>query len=129
MYDYLESLEKIAAGPNMSSTQPHTAQEAQVQSLKQEVFELEVLNRHIKHENEALKEQSRLDKIIHGNTMLHLGLWQKKNRKLKRKCRRLSRAFINLKFRCLMRKPRMLAPPKKKRRGLDVLVEVSEHMD
>ena len=48
VYDYLEYLEKIAAGSSTSSTLPHTAQETQVQSLKQEVFELEVLNRHIK---------------------------------------------------------------------------------
>ena len=48
MYDYLESLEKTTTGPSTSSIQPHTAQEALVQSLKQEVFELEVLNRHIK---------------------------------------------------------------------------------
>jgi len=76
-----------------------------------------------------LKEQSRLDKIIHDNTMLHLGLWQKKNRKLKKKSRRLSRALINLKFRCLMRKPRMTAVPIKKKRRLDVLADVSEHMN
>ena len=118
VYDYLESLEKTTAGPSTSSTLPHTAQEAQVQSLKQEVFELEVLNRHIKQENEELKEQSRLDKIIHENTMLHLGLWQKK-------CRKMSRELISLKFRCLMRKPRMVVVPRKRRRGLDVLVEAS----
>ena len=75
MYEYIESLEKIAIGPSNSSTQPHTSQEALFQSLKQEVFELEVLNRDFKNENESLKEQSRLDKIIHDNTMLHLGLW------------------------------------------------------
>ena len=129
MYDYIESLERTATGPSTSSTQPHTAQEALVQSLKQEVFELEVLNRHIKNENEALKEQRRLDKIIHDNTMLHLGLWHKKNRKLKKKCKKISRALINLKFRCLMKKPRMLAAPRKRRRGLDVLAEVSGHMN
>ena len=101
--------------------------DAQVQSLKQEVFELEVLNRHIKQENGALKEQSKVDKIIHDNTMLHLGVWQKKNKKLKKKCRKLSRELINLKFRCLIRKPRMVVAPRKKRRGLDVLAEASEH--
>jgi len=129
MYDYIESLEKTSIGSSTSSTQPHTTQEALVQSLKQEVFQLEVLNSHIKQENEALKEQSILDKIIHDNTMLHLWLWQKKNRKLKRKCRKLSKALINLKFICLMSKPRMLAAPKKKTRGLDVLADVLEHMD
>ena len=55
VYDYLESLEKTVAGP--STTLPHMTPDAQVQSLKQEVFELEVLNMHIKQENEALKEQ------------------------------------------------------------------------
>ena len=76
-----------------------------------------------------MKEQSRLDKIIHDNTMLHLGLWQKKNGKLKKKSRRLSRALINLKFKCLMRKPRMTVVPRKKKRRLDVLAEVSKHMN
>ena len=70
-----------------------------------------------------------MDKIIHDNTMLHLGLWQKKNRKLKKKCKKISIALINLKFRCLMKKPRMLAAPRKRRRGLDVLAEVSRHMN
>lgn len=124
LYNYLESLEQSAAGP--STTLPL---DAQVQSLKQEVFELEVLNRHIKQENEALKDQSKVDKIIHDNTMLHLELWQKKNRKLKKKCKKLSRALINLKFKCLVRKPRTILASKRKRRGLDVLAEASEHMD
>jgi len=93
------------------------------------VFELKVLNKHIKQENEALKEQRKVEKIIHDNTMLHLGLWQKKNKKLKKKCRKLSRELINLKFRCLIRKLRMVVAPIKKRRGLDVLAKASEHMD
>ena len=50
VYDYIESLERTTTGPSTSSTQPHTAQEDLVQSLKQEIFELEVLNRHIKNE-------------------------------------------------------------------------------
>ena len=86
------------------------------------MFELEVLNRHIKQENGALKEKRKVDKIIHDNTMLHMGLWQKKFRKL-------SRELINLKFRCLIRKPRMVVAPRKKRRGLDVLAEASEYID
>ena len=79
MYDYIETLEKTATDQGTSSAQLNTAQEAQIQSLKREVFELEVLNRHIKRENETLKEQGKLDKIIHDNTMLHLGLWKKEN--------------------------------------------------
>ena len=129
MYDFIESLEKTAIDQGTSSTQPNIAQEVLIQSLKREFFEREVLNKHIKRENETLKEQSRLDKIIHDNTMLHLGLWQKKNRKLKKKSRRLSRALINLKCRCLMRKPRMTVVPRKKKRRLDVLAEVSEQMN
>ena len=124
VYNYLESLEQSVAGP--STILPL---DEQVQSLKQEVFELEVLNRHIKQENEALKEQSKVDKIVHDNTMLHLGLSQKKNRKLKRKCKKLSRALINLKFRCLVRKPRTILAARRKTRRLDVLAEASEHMD
>lgn len=122
-------MEKTATDQGTSSAQPNTSQEAQIQSLKEEFFELEVLNRHIKRENETLKEQNKLDKIIHENTMLHLGLWQKKNRKLKKKNRRLNRDLINLKFRCLMRKPRMKVVPRKKKIRLDVLAEVSEHMN
>ena len=59
VYDYIETLERTATGPSTLSTQPHTAQDDLVQSLKQEVFELELLNRYIKNENETLKEQSK----------------------------------------------------------------------
>ena len=38
VYDYIESLEKLATGPSTSSTQPHTVQDDLVQSLKQEFF-------------------------------------------------------------------------------------------
>ena len=123
-YDYLETLEQSVAGP--STVFPL---EQKVQSLKQEIFELEVLNRHIKNENEKLKEKGNLDKMIHDNTMLHLGLWQRKNKKLKRKCKKLSRALINLKFRCLVKKPRTSLATKRKRRRLDVLAEASDHMN
>ncbi len=61
--------------------------------------------------------------------MLHLGLWHKKNRKLKRKNKKLSRTLINLKYKFLMRKPRMAVSAKKnKKRKLDVLAEVSKQM-
>ena len=57
--------------------------------------------------------------------MLHLGLWYKKNRKMKRKNKKLSRTLINLKYRFLMRKPRMAVSAKKsKKRKLDVLAKV-----
>lgn len=34
MYDYIESLEKIATGPSTSSIQPHTTKDTQIQSFK-----------------------------------------------------------------------------------------------
>jgi len=61
--------------------------------------------------------------------MWYLGLWHKKNRKLKKNNRRLSKTLINLKYRCLMMKPRMIVTPRKKKRRLDVLAEVSEKMN
>lgn len=126
VYNYLESLEQSAAEPSTS-----LPLDAQVQSLKQEVFELVVLNRHIIQQNQTLKEQGKVEKMVHYNTMLHLGLWQKKNRRLKKRCKKLSRALINLKFKFLVRKPRMMMSmaSRKKKRGLDVLAEASKHVD
>jgi len=120
----LETLEQAVVSP--STVLPL---EQQVQSLKQEVFELEVLNHHIKQENEKLKEKSNVDKMVHDNTMLHMGLWQKENKKLKKKCRKLSRALINLRFRCLMKRPRVNVATQRKRRRLDVLAEASQQVD
>ena len=80
-------------------------------------------------ENEKLKEQAKLDKMIHDNTMLHLGLWQRSNKKLRKKCKRLSRALINLKFRCLVKKPRVNVSTQRKKRRLDVLAEASQQVD
>jgi len=60
--------------------------------------------------------------------MPHLALWHKKNRKLKGKNKKLNRALINLKYRFLMRKPRMAVGAKQSEKRLDVLVEVSEQM-
>ena len=104
-------------------------QEPLVDALKQDIYELEILNRHIKQNNETLKEKNKLDKAIHDNSILHLGLWYKKNRKLKKKNKLLNRAVINLKYKLLMRRPKMIVTSKKnKRRKLDVLAEVSEQM-
>ena len=131
MYDFIESLEhlKTRAERGISSNQLGTTQETLIHSLKQEIYELEVLNKHIQRENETLKEKNKLDKVIHDNTMIHLRLWHKKNRKLKKKNRRLSRALINLKYKCLMMKPRMTVTARKKKKRLDVLAEVSEQIN
>lgn len=78
LYDYIESLEnKSASMDPESSVHPEPSvnpQEPQIDSLKQEIYELEILNRHIKKENETLQEQIKLDKAIHDNTILHRGL-------------------------------------------------------
>lgn len=67
-----------------------------------------------------------MDRDIHDNTMLHLGLLHKKNRKIKNKDKKLNKALINLKYKFFMRKPRMAVGAKKiKKRKLDVLAEVS----
>ena len=84
---------------------------------------------HIKQENEILKEQNKLDKSMHDNTTLHLGLLHKENRKLKKKNKKLNRTIINLKFKLLMKNTRMKLTSKRNIRiRLDVLVEVSKHM-
>ena len=104
-------------------------QEPLTSSLKQEILELEILNRYIQKGNETLMEQNKLDRAIHENTMLDLRLWYKKNRKLKRKNMKLRRTLINLKYRLLMKKPRMaVSASRSKQRKLDVLAEVSEQM-
>lgn len=106
-------MEKIGASMNLK---PYfNPQEPLIDTLKHEIYELEILNKHIKQQNETLKEKNKLDKEIHDNTIMHLGLWYKKNRKLKRKNKILSRVVINLKYKLLMRKPRMTITSKKKK--------------
>ena len=76
-----------------------------------------------------MKEQNKLDKVIHDNTTLQLALLHKENRKLKKNKKRLNRAIINLKFKLIMKRPRMtLTSKRNKRIWLDVLAEVSEKM-
>ena len=53
----------------------------------------------------------------------------KEKQETEEKVQNVEQSIINLKFRCLIRKPRMVVAPKKKKRGLDVLAEASEHMD
>ena len=111
----------------MNLEPPINPQEPLVDTLKQEIYELEILNRHIKQENEALKQHNQLEKVISDNTILNLGRWYKNNRKLKIKNKSLNMAVINLKYKLLMRKPRMAVTSKKsKRRKLDILAEVSK---
>ena len=54
----------------------------------------------------------------------------KASEKLKKKNKKLSRALINLRFKLVIRKPRMPLNTKQiRKRKLDVLAEVSRYMD
>ena len=124
VYNYYETLEQRTAGP--SNVMPY---EQQIDSLKQEIYELEVLNRHIKQRNEEMKQQADIAKAIQDNTYLHMSMWQKKHSRLKKRCKRLNRALINLKFRCMFKRPKANFSTQRKRRRLDVLAEASQQMD
>ena len=66
------------------------------------------------------------------NTTLSLQMEKlyKASEKLKKKNKKLSRALINLRFKLVIRKPRMPLHTKKgRKRKLDVLVEFLEYMD
>ena len=76
-----------------------------------------------------MKERGNVDKMVHDNTMLHMGLLQKENKKLRKKCKRLDRDLINLRFRCLMKRPRVDISIRRKKRRLDVLAEASQQVD
>ena len=66
---------------------------------------------------------------MHDNNTMQLGLLHKENKKLKKKNKRLNREIINLRFKLLMKRPRMTLISKMNRRiSLDVVAEVSEHM-
>lgn len=47
--------------------------------------------------------------------ILHLSLWYKKNKKLKKENRLMQREIISLKYKILMREPRMPISTKKKK--------------
>ena len=76
-----------------------------------------------------MEEQNKLDKAIYDNTTLQLGPWHKKNRKLKKNNNSLNKAIINLKFKILMKKPKMTLNSKKNKIiRLDFLADVSEQI-
>lgn len=90
--------------------------------LKQEIFELQTLNRCIQKENQILKAQGENQIAKNGNLLLHLSLWYKKNKKVKQKNRSLKRQVINLKNKILIKNPRMTVVREKgKMMKLDVL--------
>lgn len=96
-------------------------------TLKQEIYELEILNRHLKQENETLKAQNEIQRTQNGNILLHLGLWYKKNKKLKTKNKFHKRNIMSLQHKILTKKLRMPVTIKNARRtNLDVISQVSE---
>ena len=91
---------------------------------------MEVLNKHIKNENEILREQVKLKSDMKTTLSLQMEKLYKASEKLKKKNKKLSRALINLRFKLVIKKPRMPLNTKKSRKiKLDVLAEVSEYMD
>jgi len=97
--------------------------------LKQEIFELETLNRYIKKENQTFKAQNKIQIAKSDSLLLHLSMWFNKNKKLKKKNKALHKQVINLKYKILMRKPRMAITEKKvKKMNLDVLADVSKQI-
>ena len=94
--------------------------------LRRDKYELEVLNRHIKNENEILREQVKLKGDMNTTLSLQMKKLHKASEKLKKKNKKLSRALINLRFNLIIRKPkRPLIVRKSKIRALYFLAEVS----
>ena len=87
-------------------------------------------NRHIKNENGILREQVKLKSDMNTTLSLQMKKLYKASGKLKKKNKKLNRALINLRFKLVIRKPRMPLNTKQiRKRKLDVLAEVSEYMD
>ena len=123
----MESLERNAS---KNQDKPISPQEPPIETLKKDKYELEILNRHIKNENEILREQVKLKNSMNSYLTLQLGTIPKENRKLKKRNKMMIRALINIRFKLLMRNPKMTLTSKRNRKiRLDVLVEVSEHME
>lgn len=62
-----------------------------------------------------MKAQSEIQIAKSDNLILHLSLWYKKNKKMKKENRIMQREIISLKYKILMRKPRILVVAKKKK--------------
>ena len=91
---------------------------------------MEILNNHIKNENEILREQVKLKGSMNNTLSQQMKTLYKANKKLKKRNKKLNRALINLRFKALMRKPRMELTTKRSRKmKLDVLAEVLVQME
>ena len=74
IYDYVESLERNAPENQERSLSP---QEPPIEALKKDNYELEILNRHIKNENEILREQVKLKNAMNNTLTLQMGTLHK----------------------------------------------------
>ena len=127
VYDYVETLERKASESRERNPSPPLSE---IDVLRRDRYELEILNRHIKNENDILKEQVKLKTDMNSTLSLHIDKVEKANEKLKKRNKKLIRALINLRFKHVIRKPRRsLASRQRRRRGLDVLAEASEFME
>jgi len=107
-----ETIQSPGEGSNqLNEPQEHSS----TNILKQEIFELEMLNKHFKNENQALKAQSEIQIAKSDNLIVHLSLWYKNNKKLKKENKMMQREIISLKYKILMRKPRIPIASKKRK--------------
>lgn len=124
IYDYIESLERkeAAAKGSIQSLEAeinrfNEPQEPPISHVfKQEIFEMDTLNRYLKTENQTLKAQNGIQISKSDNLILQLSLWYKNNKKLRKENKAMKREIINLKYNILMRKPRMAVNAKKKKK-------------
>ena len=127
IYNYVESLERRASKSRDRTPSPP---KSEIDVLRRDKYELEVLNRHIRTENDILKEKVKLKTNMNSTLSLQMDKVEKANEKLKKRNKKLIRALTNLRFKLVIRKPRRpLTSRKRRRRGLDVLAEVSEFME
>lgn len=121
------SLEMKASENQERSISP---QEPPIETLKKDNYELEIPNKHIKNENQILREQVKLKNAMNNTIILQMGTLHKENRKLKKRDKKLNKALINLRLKLLIKKPKMTLTTKRSRKiRLDVLAEVLEHME
>lgn len=123
----MESLEKRASENRERSPSP---QEPPIEILKRDNYELEILNNHIKNENEILRDEVKLKGSKNNTLSQQMEVLYKANKKLKIRNKKLNRALINLRFKALTRKPRMALTTRRSRKmRLDVLTKVSVQME
>lgn len=82
IYDYVESLEGKALEEQEISLSP---QEPPIETMRRDNYEFKILNRHIKNENEILREQVKLKNDMNNTLTLQMRALYKASMKLKKK--------------------------------------------